>query len=119
MGRDAEERCVAKRVDITDCIKCVALPESSEKQCEAVEHATMKPKTYLSEFGGGCQILLEAAEGGIVALEVCACGLAAAAPQIGGHGMRNVVALVTVVVGRHLWLACGVADTGAAGSRIV
>jgi hypothetical protein len=52
---------------------------------------TKRQGTYLSEFGRGFQILLQAAEGRIVVLEVCARGLAAAAPQIAGHGMGNVV----------------------------
>jgi hypothetical protein len=50
-----------------------------------------KTGSYLSEFGRGFQVLLQAAEGRIVVLEVCARLLAAAAPQIAGHVMRNVV----------------------------
>lgn len=43
-------------------------------------------------------------------LEICARGLTAAAPQIGGHSMRNVV-----VVGHHRWWACVIARAEAAG----
>ena len=61
--------------------------------------------TYLSQFGSGFQVLLQATEGRIVVLQVCAGGLAAAAAQIAGHVMRNVV-VVDVV------LTAGTAATG-------
>jgi hypothetical protein len=68
-----------------------------------------KVGTYLSEFGRGFQILLEAAKGRIVVLEVCARGLAAAAPQIAGHVMGNVV----VVAARNCRDARVVGNEGA------
>lgn len=71
-------------------------------------------RTHLSEFGRGFQILLQAAEGRVVVLEVCARGLAAAAPQIAGHVMRNVVVAVVAGVDER-WLGCVIAGTGAAG----
>lgn len=83
---------------------------AEDKEQHSHDHTKYVP-TYLTEFGSGFQILLEAAEGRIVVVEVCTRGPAAAAPQIGGHGMRNVV----VVVGHHAWLACVIAGTQAAG----
>lgn len=47
--------------------------------------------THLSKLRRSFQIPLQATEGGIIVLEICARGLAAAAPQIARHVMRNVV----------------------------
>ena len=73
------------------------MPHASNRSAGLDDGYMQGKRVYLSKLGRGFQILLQAAEGGIVVFEVCARGLAAAAPQIAGHGMRN--AVVHVVSG--------------------
>ena len=85
---------------------CVCRAEASKRSIGQITHVQGR---YLSKLGRGFQVLLEAAEGRIVVLEVCARGLAAAAAQIAGHVMRNVVV--------ELVFACGIAGGGCAAGR--